>query len=196
MALGRVFKLFIHLFYCGPCGVSVAAHRLSSAEASRGCSLAVVCRLLISVAFPAAEHRLQSAQASVLAAGRLSRWGDRLSCSTACGVFPDQGLNPWPLHWQVDSLSLSHWGCPLCAFYVHGDLAEFGEEGAEPSWFLLGMRSTPQGWLLCAQHPRDPQLSQSDCAVLLWLVIISAKLCASRGRACSAHALSKYPTGA
>ena len=26
-----------------------------------------------------------------------------LSCSVACGIFPDQGLNPCPLHWQVDS---------------------------------------------------------------------------------------------
>ena len=26
-----------------------------------------------------------------------------LSCSTACGIFPDQGSNPCPLHWQVDS---------------------------------------------------------------------------------------------
>ena len=118
MALGRVFKLFIHLFYCGPCGVSVAAHRLSSAEASRGCSLAVVCRLLISVAFPAAEHRLQSAQASVLAAGRLSRWGDRLSCSTACGVFLDQELSPCPLHWQADSLPLDHQGRPSVCFWL------------------------------------------------------------------------------
>ena len=28
-----------------------------------------------------------------------------LSCSTACGIFPDQGSNPSPLHWQVDSLT-------------------------------------------------------------------------------------------
>ena len=26
-----------------------------------------------------------------------------LSCSAACGIFPDQGLNPCPLHWQADS---------------------------------------------------------------------------------------------
>ena len=26
------------------------------------------------------------------------------------GIFPDQGLNPCLLHWQVDSLSLSHQG--------------------------------------------------------------------------------------
>ena len=27
-----------------------------------------------------------------------------LSCSVACGNFPDQGLNPCLLHWQEDSL--------------------------------------------------------------------------------------------
>ena len=26
-----------------------------------------------------------------------------LSCSAACGIFPDQGLNSCPLHWQADS---------------------------------------------------------------------------------------------
>ena len=31
-----------------------------------------------------------------------------LSCSMACGIFPDQGSNPCLLHWQVDSLPLSH----------------------------------------------------------------------------------------
>ena len=25
-----------------------------------------------------------------------------LSCSAACGIFPDQGLNPCLLHWQAD----------------------------------------------------------------------------------------------
>ena len=27
----------------------------------------------------------------------------QLSCSVACGIFPSQGLNPCPLHWQADS---------------------------------------------------------------------------------------------
>ena len=27
----------------------------------------------------------------------------RLSFSEVCGIFPDQGLNPCPLHWQADS---------------------------------------------------------------------------------------------
>ena len=33
-----------------------------------------------------------------------------LSCSSACGIFPDQGLNPCLLHGQADSLPLSHQG--------------------------------------------------------------------------------------
>ena len=34
----------------------------------------------------------------------------RLSRSAARGIFPDQGSNPRPLHWQVDSYPLSHLG--------------------------------------------------------------------------------------
>ena len=32
------------------------------------------------------------------------------SCSTACGIFPDQGLNLCLLYWQVDYLPLSYQG--------------------------------------------------------------------------------------
>ena len=35
------------------------------------------------------------------------------SCSTACGIFPDQGSNLCPLHWQADSQPLSHQGIPV-----------------------------------------------------------------------------------
>ena len=34
---------------------------------------------------------------------RLSSCGACLSCSAACGIFPDQVSNPCPLHWQADS---------------------------------------------------------------------------------------------
>ena len=37
----------------------------------------------------------------------------RPSCSVACGIFPDQGSNPCPLHWQADSQPLRHQGSPL-----------------------------------------------------------------------------------
>ena len=35
-----------------------------------------------------------------------------LSCSATCGIFPDQGSNPCPLHWQADSQPLRHQGSP------------------------------------------------------------------------------------
>ena len=39
------------------------------------------------------------------------------SCSVACGIFPDQGSNPCPLHWQADSQPLRHQGSPGLRFY-------------------------------------------------------------------------------
>ena len=35
------------------------------------------------------------------------------SCSAARGIFPDQGSNPCPLHWQADSQPLRHQGSPV-----------------------------------------------------------------------------------
>ena len=54
---------------------------------------------------------------------RLRSWVvHELSHSTACGIFPDQGWNPRLLHWQADSLPLSHQGSPevllLCLYVV------------------------------------------------------------------------------
>ena len=52
-----------------------------------------------------------------------------LSCSAARGMFPDQGSNPCPLHWQADSIlfySILLYSIYLwlrCAFIaVHGFL--------------------------------------------------------------------------
>ena len=39
------------------------------------------------------------------------------SCSAACGIFPDQGSNPCPLHWQADSQPLRHQGSPLILLF-------------------------------------------------------------------------------
>ena len=42
------------------------------------------------------------------------------SCSAACGIFPGQGSNPCPLHWQADSQPLCHQGSPvICIFNMH-----------------------------------------------------------------------------
>ena len=40
------------------------------------------------------------------------------SCSAACGILPDQGTNPCPLHWQADSQPLRHQGSPLLFIFM------------------------------------------------------------------------------
>ena len=40
------------------------------------------------------------------------------SCSAACGILPDQGSNPCPLHWQADSQPLRHQGSPFPHFNI------------------------------------------------------------------------------
>ena len=42
-----------------------------------------------------------------------------LSCSQACGIFPDQGSNPCPLHRQANSYPLSHQGSPSNLFSLN-----------------------------------------------------------------------------
>ena len=59
--------------------------------------------LLIVVASLVAKHRLQARGLQ-----QVQRMGSvvvaqGLSCSTARGIFPDQGSNLCPLHWQADS---------------------------------------------------------------------------------------------
>ena len=47
-----------------------------------------------------------------------SSCGTRLSCPAASGIFLDQGSNPWPLRWQVDSYPLYHQGSPASLFLL------------------------------------------------------------------------------
>ena len=42
----------------------------------------------------------------------------RLSCPEACGIFPDQGPNPYHLHRRVGCLPLGHQGSPRMTFMV------------------------------------------------------------------------------
>ena len=68
-----------------------------------GSFLVVLCRLFIAVAPLTAEHRDLGCMGSVVAAPGFYSTGSmdtvhRLSCSMACGIFPDQGLNLCLLH--------------------------------------------------------------------------------------------------
>ena len=43
----------------------------------------------------------------------------RLNCPTACGILPDQVLNPCPWHWQADSYPQCHQGSPAFFFFTN-----------------------------------------------------------------------------
>ena len=86
------FFKFIYLVL--GCWVAVAVS--SSPAAGRAAALLAVRAPLLSAASLAVGHRLSSTRASVVVALRLS-------CSVACGIFPDQRSNPCPRLWLADS---------------------------------------------------------------------------------------------
>ena len=56
------------------------------------------------------------AKTSGVVAHGLNSCGAGLSCSAACGIFPDQGLNQSLLHWQANSYPLHDQGSPGSLF--------------------------------------------------------------------------------
>ena len=88
----------------------------SLVAASTVCSPAAACGLLAVVAPLAVEQGLQGSDLQQLWLPALSNSSvvvaHGLSCSTARGTFPGQGLSPRLRHWQADSLPLSHQGSP------------------------------------------------------------------------------------
>ena len=126
-----LFLLFIYFrfnfIYFWLCWVFVATCRLSLVAASRGYSslwcMGFSLRWLL--LFPSVGSRRMGCSSWGTRAQQLWHVGSRaqaqfvahgLSCSMTCGIFPDQGLNLCPLHWQVDSYPLCHWGSPQVCF--------------------------------------------------------------------------------
>ena len=87
-----------------------------------------------------------------------------LSCSVACGILPDQGSNPCPLHWQADSQPLRHQGSPqMQSLELHPRPQETENLGAGPSNLLL----QPSRWFWCTKvweshHRRQLELSKNQ----------------------------------
>ena len=73
----------------------IAVCKLSLVAVSGGSFLDVVHELLIAVASLVAEHGLLRAGSVVVACG--------FSCPVTCGIFPDQGSKPCPLHCKANS---------------------------------------------------------------------------------------------
>ena len=127
-----IFHSYFLIFTCfWLCWVSLLCRPFSSCS-KQCCCLFSVYRLLTAVASLVSEH---------------GRWDtgsvvevDRLSCSTACGVIPDQGSNPCLLRWQADSLPLSPQGSPHSYFFIiqsHGlrkKLKDQNRKENPPTW--------------------------------------------------------------
>ena len=101
-------KNFIY-FYFWLCWVFIAVHRLSLVGASGGHSSSRCAGFSLSRPLLLRSTSSRRAGSVVVAHG--------LSCSAACGIFPDQGPNPCPLHWQADSQPLRHQGSPPSSFF-------------------------------------------------------------------------------
>ena len=101
------YFLFIYLFiYFWLCWVFVSVRGLSLVAASGGHSSSRCAGLSLLRPLPLRSTGSRCAGSVAVAHGP--------SCSVACGIFPDQGSNPCPLHWQADSQPLRHQGSPKC----------------------------------------------------------------------------------
>ena len=101
--------MFIYLFiYSWLCWVFVSVRGLSLVVASGGQSSSQCAGLSLSRPLLLRSTGSSCAGSVVVAHGP--------SCSAACGILPDQGSNPCPLHWQADSQPLRHQGSPQKTF--------------------------------------------------------------------------------
>ena len=105
----RFFKKFIYLFiYFWLHWVFVSVQGLSLVAASGGHSSSRCAGLSLSRPLLLRSIGSRRSGSVVVAHGP--------SCSAACGIFPDQGSNPCPLHWQADFQPLHHQGSPIFTF--------------------------------------------------------------------------------
>ena len=117
-----LFFFFFFLIYFWLRWVFVAVPGLSLVAASKGYS-SLRCAgfslwWLLLLRSTGSTHMGFSSCGSRALERRFSSCGNGLSCSAACGIFPDQGPNLCPLHWQVDSYPLHHQGSP-CVSLSH-----------------------------------------------------------------------------
>ena len=101
---GSLFFFFFNLFILWLCWVFVSVRGLSLVAASGGHCSSRCAGLSLSRPLLLRSTGSRRAGSVTVAHGP--------SCSAACGIFPDQGANPRPLHWQADSQPLRHQGSP------------------------------------------------------------------------------------
>ena len=103
-----LFFKIIYLFILWLCWVFVSVRGLSLVVASGGHSSSRCTGFSLSRPLLLRSTGSRRAGSVIVAQGP--------SCSAACGIFPDQGSNPCPLHRQADSQPLRHQGSPHVSF--------------------------------------------------------------------------------
>ena len=96
---------FFKFIYLWLCWVFVSVRGLSLVVASGGHSSSRCVGLSLSRPLLLRSTGSRRAGSVIVAHGP--------SCSAACGIFPDQGSNLCPLHWQADFQPLRHQGSPV-----------------------------------------------------------------------------------
>ena len=133
------FLIFIYLFiYLWLCRVLVSVRGLSPVAASGGHSSSRCTGLSLSQPLLLRSTDSRRTGSVIVAHGP--------SCPTAYGIFPDQGSNPCPLHWQADSQPLRHQGSPnylvFLAFFffenIHNEMSGKIFLELKWSWLKLG----------------------------------------------------------
>ena len=97
----KIIYLFIYLWLCW---VFVSVRGLSLVAASGGHSSSRCAGLSLSRPLLLRSTGSRRSGSAIVGHGP--------NRSAACGIFPDQGSNPCPLHWQADSQPLRHQGSP------------------------------------------------------------------------------------
>ena len=110
ISMGFFFFFNYYLFFW-LCWVFISVRGLSLVAASGGHSSSRCAGL--SLSWPLLLRSTGSRRAGAVVVAH------RPSCSAACGIFPDQGSNPCPLHRQADSQPLCHQGS-----HLHGLLSK------------------------------------------------------------------------
>ena len=158
------FNLFIIYFWL--CWVFIFVRGLSLVAASGGHSSSRCVGLSLSWPLLLRSIGSRCAGSVVVAHGP--------SCSAACGILPDQGSNPCPLHWQADSQPLRHQrsptappGKPQPSFFSKWSHFEVQHE----SWVGVYARLTDSGYLV-AEGGLEIQLLSFLEKVGNWLVIL------------------------
>ena len=107
------FFFLIFFIYFWLCWVFVSVRGLSLVAASRGHSSSRCTGLSLSRPLLLQSTGSRRAGSVVVAHGP--------SCSAACGIPPDQGSNPCPLHQQADSQPPHHQGSPQSGTFATTD---------------------------------------------------------------------------